>query len=88
MPTFDPQKTGMVTAALLGGWHALWSVFVLLGIAQPLLDFIFRLHMINPPYTVMPFNLMSSVFLVIVTAVMGFVMGAVSAIVWNAMIKK
>ncbi len=88
MPSFDPTKTGIVSAALFGGWHAFWALLVAVGVAQPLLDFIFRLHMITPPYTVMPFRPGSAVLLIAVTAVIGFVVGYVSAVVWNAMAKK
>jgi hypothetical protein len=37
----NPNKVGLVVAALIGGWHVLWSLLVLLGWAQPILDFIF-----------------------------------------------
>jgi hypothetical protein len=36
----NPNKIGLVIGALLGGWHLIWSLVVLIGWAQPIIDFI------------------------------------------------
>jgi hypothetical protein len=41
---------------LIGGWHIAWSLLVLIGWAQPILDFVFWAHMIKPVYFVKPFD--------------------------------
>jgi hypothetical protein len=42
------NKVGLAIGALVGGWHLVWSLLVLIGWAQPILDFIFWAHMIKP----------------------------------------
>jgi hypothetical protein len=72
-----------VIAVLIGGWHVAWSLLVLIGWAQPILDFIFWAHMIKPVYFVKPFNLLAAVALIVVTAVIGYVFGFFGAVIWN-----
>ena len=47
----SPHKVGLVSDALISGWHFVWSLFVGIGSAQPILDFIFWAHMIKPVYS-------------------------------------
>ena len=56
MVRFDVARTGLVFGALLGGLHALWAGVVASGWGQWLLDLIFRLHFIDPPYQVAAFE--------------------------------
>ena len=51
----NSHNIGLVIAALIAGWHVIWSVLVLIGSAQPILDFVFWAHMIKPVYFVKPF---------------------------------
>jgi hypothetical protein len=79
----NPNKVGLVIAALIAGWHVIWSVLVLIGWAQPILDFVFWAHMIKPVYFVKPFDLMAAVVLIVITAVIGYIFGFMGAIIWN-----
>jgi hypothetical protein len=45
--------------------------------------FIFRLHMITPPYKIAAFNLGTAATLVLVTAGIGYVMGWVVGFIWT-----
>jgi len=72
-----------VFGVFLAVWHALWASLVWLGAAQPLIDFIFRLHMITPPYKIDTFNLGTAAALVAVTAGIGYVVGCVVGFIWN-----
>jgi hypothetical protein len=79
----NPHKVGLVIGALIGAWHLLWSLLVLLGWAQPILDFIFWAHMIKPVYVVKPFDPVAAVALIVITTVIGYVFGFLGAVIWN-----
>ncbi len=77
------HKVGLVFGSLFGGFHLLWSLLVLAGFAQPLLNFVFWAHMIQQSYTVLPFDLTAAGTLFIITALMGYVGGYVGTMVWK-----
>lgn len=77
------NKAGLTVGAFIGLFHAMWSALIALGWAQPLLDFIFNLHMINPVYSVLDFNIITAVLLVLVTSIIGYIYGVVFAVIWN-----
>ena len=60
-----------------------WS----LGWAQPVIDFVFWMHFIKPIYVIEPFEVARAGMLVAMTAGMGFLMGSIFALVWNALHK-
>ncbi|MGZ4974255.1 MAG: hypothetical protein ACXWDN_15960, partial [Limisphaerales bacterium] len=71
----NPNKVGLVIAALIAGWHVAWSLLVLVGWAQSILDFIFWAHMNKPVYFVKPFDPTAAVALIVITSVIGYVFG-------------
>ena len=83
MKTITPGRTGLVFSALIGGWHLLWSILVLLHLAQLLIDFIFWIHFIRPVYVIEKFNAGTALLLIGVTAAIGYVVGWCFAVVWN-----
>ena len=80
----NPLKVGLVFGIFLGLWHAGWAALVATGLAQKLLDFVFWLHFISPPYHVEPFALARAGMLVGVTFGVGLVGGFIGALIWNA----
>jgi hypothetical protein len=76
-------SAGIAGGLFLAALHAVWAILVWSGTAQPIMDFIFRLHMIRPPYLIEPFNLTTAVALVFVTGAIGFVSGWFLAVIWN-----
>lgn len=83
MRHLSPTKTALAVGVFLGGWHVIWSLFVALNWAQALYDFILWAHMIHLRLTVGPFDLVAATTLVVVTFLLGCVMGYVFALVWN-----
>ncbi len=79
----NPNKVGLVFGAVLAGWHLVWSILVLLGVAGAIYNFILWAHMIHLDLTVGPFDMMASLTLIVMTAVIGYVAGYISALVWN-----
>ena len=77
------STAGVVVGSLIGLWHLIWTVLVAVGLAQLVIDWIFRLHFIQPPYTITAFNLLTAVTLIVVTSVIGFVVGWLFAAIWN-----
>jgi len=80
----NANKVALTFGLFIGGWHLVWSLLIVIGWAQPLLDFIFWVHMIVNPYQVTGFVLTRSLILIIVTFVIGYIGGFVFAKVWNA----
>jgi hypothetical protein len=83
MGTVNPNKAGLVLGALIGGWHFLWAILVAAGWAQVLLNFVFWIHFLKPPYTVVPFSAGIALILIVVTAIFGYAMGYVLGVLWN-----
>ena len=79
----NKKTVGLVFGAVLGGWHLVWSLLVLSGVAQGLYDFIMWAHMIHLPIVVGPFDATAAITLIIVTSVVGYVFGYTGAWVWN-----
>lgn len=83
----NPNKTGLALGGLLALWHALWAALVAIGLAQALLDFVYSIHFLSNPFVVGTFNLMTALTLVVVTAVIGYLLGWVFALIWNKLHK-
>ena len=84
----NKNMVGMAMCGLMAFWHAFWSLMVLMGFAQPFLDFIYRLHFLNNPFVVNPFSWGTALMLIVITGVIGYAMGWVFAWVWNMLHKQ
>ncbi len=80
-------QMGIVWGCFLATFHLVWSLLVLTGLAQPLVNFIFWLHMLSVPVQVQPFELGVAALLVGVTWCVGFGFGFVFSLFWNASIR-
>ena len=81
------MKVGSILGIVISGWHLCWSILVALGWAQPVIDFVLWIHFIKPIYVIEPFEFGRAVILLLVTAAVGFVVGSVFALTWNALHK-
>lgn len=64
-------RTSVIGGFCLASLHFCWALLVALGLAQPLMDFIFKLHMLNSPFQVQIFNWGLALSLIAVTFVIG-----------------
>lgn len=83
MKELNEKKVALTLGLFVGGLHLIWSLLIILGIAQSLLNFIFWAHMIENPFQVTGFVLTQSLILIAVTFAVGYVAGFVFSKVWN-----
>jgi hypothetical protein len=81
----DPNRLGIVAAVMLTAWHAVWMTLVAAGAAQRVADFVLRLHAMKSDVVVEPFNAGAAALLLLATAVLGYLGGAVAALLWNCL---
>lgn len=60
MKAIHPIKAAVTLAVLLMLFHACWAATVAIGWAQPLINFILRLHFIQPFYVILPFDFVTA----------------------------
>ncbi|MFH1012345.1 MAG: hypothetical protein V1760_01215 [Candidatus Peregrinibacteria bacterium] len=81
------HKVGVVFGLALGILHLAWSTLVATGVAQAILNWVYKMHFLNNPFTVAPFNLGTAVTLVVFTTIVGYVIGWIVSLLWNALHK-
>jgi hypothetical protein len=87
MKELNQQKVALTLGLFAAGIHVVWSLLVVLSWAQPILDFIFWLHMVENPYKVAQFNPLAALYLIIVTFVVGYFVGWIFSWLWNKLHK-
>jgi hypothetical protein len=80
-----PYSLGMTVGAVVGLIHIVWSLLVAAGKAQAWVNWVAKLHFIDPPAHVNTFDLGTAILLVIVTSLIGFIVGYVFGVVWTRM---
>jgi hypothetical protein len=79
----DTNKVGLVFAAFFAGAHFIWSLMVLTGMGQWFMDFVFWAHMIHVQMTIGPFDVAAAGSLLVLTTVIGYLMGCMAALLWK-----
>jgi len=79
----DKIKTGCALGGFLALFHACWAALIAANYAKPVMDFVFKLHMMQNPLVMNQFDFLLAVSLVGFTAVVGFVVGYVFAFFYN-----
>ncbi len=78
----------LIQSCLIGGLclaslHLTWIILILLAWAQPLMDFVFKLHMLNSPFQIQPFDWGYAFTLIAITFVFGAFYGLVFYLIKN-----
>lgn len=81
----DVNRLGIVAAVMLAAWHGIWMALVAAGVAQPVADFVLRMHAMRSEVVVEPFHAGMAALLLAATAVVGYVGGVVAAALWNCL---
>ena len=82
--TLNPWRAGVALGVFLGAWHLAWSLMVAVGWAEAILRFILRIHFIDLEIGMSPFDVGLAATLVAVTTAIGFILGALFALLWNS----
>ena len=83
MNKVNAHRTGLAFGGLFGVMHATWALLVATGVAKGFMDWIFSLHFLVFQYDIAPFSFANAIVLVIVTSLIGYVMGCVFGWLWN-----
>jgi len=78
-----PESVALAAGTFGALVHALWAVLVAVGVAQPLMDWLYSLHFLDNPHVVAEFELGKAVTLLVVTFVFWYASGWLAALVWN-----
>lgn len=79
----NTTKTGLAFGLFFAAVHVVWSIVVALSWGQALIDFIWWAHMLEPMVTVMPFDFLASITVIILSFFVGFMVGNVFAHIYN-----
>lgn len=89
------QKISKNRAALTVGLfiallHALWAIIVAIfpNAMQTYLNWIFPMHFIGNVFTILPFNILNAIILVIMAFIGGYVFGWLFALIWDWLVMK
>lgn len=80
------NKVAIAVALFIAALHALWAISVALGVGQAYMDWIFPLHLLNNPFSVMSFSFLNAALLVVVAFVATYL--AALLFVWFLKIMK
>lgn len=81
------SSTALVLGTFAALMHAVWSLMVMVGLAEPYLNWVLGLHFLDNPYTVEPFDIGRALMLIGFTFVVGYAIGWVFAMLWNKLHK-
>jgi len=84
----NPLKCGLTLGVLIGIAHIAWSVLVVLGLGQEVMDFIFRIHFLGVGFRVLPFDLTTATLLVAFTSGVAFLLGYGVAVAINSAVER
>ena len=85
---FSKTRCALMFGVLMSAFHLCWLVLVVTGVAKPLYDWILAMHFINLPFSMLTFNYLHALILLVMTFVVGYVFGYIFAAMLNWAKKK
>mgnify|MGYP001615723692 CR=1 FL=1 len=73
----------MTVGTFVGLVHLVWALLVGTGMAEGKINFIFGLHFLSIPFTMLSFSWMGGLVLVVVSSIVGYIVGSVFGYIWN-----
>lgn len=83
MQEINKNSAGLAVGLFFGLAHLGWAFLVAIKAAKPLMDWILHLHFMEFNYSMQPFAFGTALYLVVVTFVIGYVLGWVAAALLN-----
>lgn len=87
MQKINKNSAGIAVGLFFGLAHLGWAILVAINLAKPFMDWILGLHFMTLKYTMNPFSIVTALLLVIVTFVVGYVIGWCLSALWNKFVK-
>ncbi len=86
----NKNKTGIAVGLFLAIVHLLWALWIAISASslQSFLDWIFTIHMLEPVWFITQFSILNTIWLVIMTFVLGYIFGWLFALCHNWAHKK
>ncbi|MEK7547633.1 MAG: hypothetical protein AAB540_01935 [Patescibacteria group bacterium] len=83
------NNVGLFVGTVAALCHLVWVVLVAAGVAQKLMTWLLSMHFMQVTgHTVMEFNWLTGLELVVMTFVGGYVAGYILALLWGWIVKK
>ena len=79
----NPKQAAMALGAFAAIVHLVWAIVIAIGLGQWCANFVLGLHFFGLAFTVLPFNAVTALGLVVFAFVGGCVLGYVLAYLWN-----
>lgn len=83
-----PLRLACTLGTAFAALHVVWALLVALGWAQSMVNASLRLHMLSTPVRVASFDLVTAISLIVVTGVVGGLVGWFAGMVWEQCPKK
>jgi hypothetical protein len=83
MHKLNTNHVGKTVGVFVGLIHLVWVILVGAGVAGRAVNFSLGMHFLSIPFTVLPFSWMGGLVLVVLSSIVGYVVGSVFALIWN-----
>jgi hypothetical protein len=84
----NKNTVGLTLGGLVALMHLVWSLTVMFGWAESWLSFVFGLHFLDNPFVLKDFSVGIALTLIIITGIIGYIMGWIFATIWNTLHKE